>query len=78
MFLQSVQTGPGTHSASIQRVPGASPSVKWPGREADDSLPPGALSPLPHMYSWRAEGRICLRKELRKEKLHILYSSLLA
>jgi hypothetical protein len=51
-------------------------SVKWPGREPDDLLPPGAVPPLPHMPSWRAQGRIYLEKELRKDELHILYSSL--
>jgi len=28
------------------------------------------------MPSWRAQGRIYLEKELRKDELHILYSSL--
>jgi hypothetical protein len=51
-------------------------SVKWPGREPDDLLPPGAVPPLPHMPSWRAQRRIYLGKELRKDELHILYSSL--
>jgi len=51
----------------IQRVSVASAECKWPGRESDDLLPPGAVPPFPHMPSWRAQERIYLEKELRKD-----------
>ena len=62
----------------MQRVSGASAECKWPGREPDDLLPTGAVPPFPLMPSWRAQGLICLQKELRKDEMHILYSSLRA
>jgi hypothetical protein len=68
-LYRNVHTGSGTHPASIQRVRKyLSPRKKRPKREDDHCLLPklrisGAVTPLHHEASWRAQGRAyhCMR-----------------
>ena len=71
-LYRNVHTGSGTHPASIQRVRKyLSSREKRPRREDDHCLLPklrmsGAVTPLHHKASWRAQGRayLCMRYEL--------------